>query len=306
MKTFIVENEETGKRIDAYLAKRDNDISRVAVQRLIKEEKILVNDKKVKSSYKVQEGDSITVEEEQAKEIELKAQDIPVEIIYEDSDIIVVNKPKGLVVHPGSGNPDGTLVNSLMNICKDSLSGIGGEIRPGIVHRLDKDTSGILVVAKNDKSHINLSEQIKNHEVEKTYIALVRGIVKENEATIDMPIGRSQKDRKKMAVGQNGKNAITNFKVIERFPQDNCTLLEVKIETGRTHQIRVHLSQIGYPVIGDNVYSNGKNKWGIEGQCLHSKSLKFKHPITGKEMFLEARLPEYFEEVLKELREKEK
>ena len=193
-----------------------------------------------------------------------------------------------------------------MNICKDSLSGIGGEIRPGIVHRLDKDTSGILVVAKNDKSHINLSEQIKNHEVEKTYIALVRGIVKENEATIDMPIGRSQKDRKKMAVGQNGKNAITNFKVIERFPQDNCTLLEVKIETGRTHQIRVHLSQIGYPVIGDNVYSNGKNKWGIEGQCLHSKSLKFKHPITGKEMFLEARLPEYFEEVLKELREKEK
>lgn len=306
MKTFIVENEETGKRIDAYLAKKDNDISRVAVQRLIKEEKILVNDKKVKSSYKVQEGDSITVEEEQAKEIELKAQDIPVEIIYEDSDIIVVNKPKGLVVHPGSGNPDGTLVNSLMNICKDSLSGIGGEIRPGIVHRLDKDTSGILVVAKNDKSHINLSEQIKNHEVEKTYIALVRGIVKENEATIDMPIGRSQKDRKKMAVGQNGKNAITNFKVIERCPQDNCTLLEVKIETGRTHQIRVHLSQIGYPVIGDNVYSNGKNKWGIEGQCLHSKSLKFKHPITGKEMFLEARLPEYFEEVLKELREKEK
>ena len=306
MKTFIVENEETGKRIDAYLAKKDNDISRVAVQRLIKEEKILVNDKKVKSSYKVQEGDSITVEEEQAKEIELKAQDIPVEIIYEDSDIIVVNKPKGLVVHPGSGNPDGTLVNSLMNICKDSLSGIGGEIRPGIVHRLDKDTSGILVVAKNDKSHINLSEQIKNHEVEKTYIALVRGIVKENEATIDMPIGRSQKDRKKMAVGQNGKNAITNFKGIERFPQDNCTLLEVKIETGRTHQIRVHLSQIGYPVIGDNVYSNGKNKWGIEGQCLHSKSLKFKHPITGKEMFLEARLPEYFEEVLKELREKEK
>ena len=225
MKTFIVENEETGKRIDAYLAGKDEDISRVAVQRLIKEEKILVNDKKVKASYKVQEGESITVEEEQAKEIELKAQNIPVEIIYEDKDIIVVNKPKGLVVHPGSGNPDGTLVNSLMNICKDSLSGIGGEIRPGIVHRLDKDTSGILVVAKNDKSHISLSEQIKNHEVEKTYIALVRGLVKENEAVINMPIGRSQKDRKKMAVVQNGKNAITNFKVLERYPQDNCTLL---------------------------------------------------------------------------------
>ena len=303
MKTFIVENEETGKRIDAYLAGKDEDISRVAVQRLIKEEKILVNDKKVKASYKVQEGDSITVEEEQAKEIELKAQNIPVEIIYEDKDIIVVNKPKGLVVHPGSGNPDGTLVNSLMNICKDSLSGIGGEIRPGIVHRLDKDTSGILVVAKNDKSHINLSEQIKNHEVEKTYIALVRGLVKENEAVINMPIGRSQKDRKKMAVVQNGKNAITNFKVLERYTQDNCTLLEVKIETGRTHQIRVHLAQIGYPVIGDCVYSNGKNKWGIKGQCLHSKSLKFKHPITGEKMFLEAKLPEYFEKVVKELKE---
>ena len=303
MKTFIVENEETGKRIDAYLAGKDEDISRVAVQRLIKEEKILVNDKKVKASYKVQEGDRITVEEEQAKEIELKAQNIPVEIIYEDKDIIVVNKPKGLVVHPGSGNPDGTLVNSLMNICKDSLSGIGGEIRPGIVHRLDKDTSGILVVAKNDKSHINLSEQIKNHEVEKTYIALVRGLVKENEAVINMPIGRSQKDRKKMAVVQNGKNAITNFKVLERYTQDNCTLLEVKIETGRTHQIRVHLAQIGYPVIGDCVYSNGKNKWGIKGQCLHSKSLKFKHPITGEKMFLEAKLPEYFEKVVKELKE---
>lgn len=303
MKTFIVENEETGKRIDAYLAGKDEDISRVAVQRLIKEEKILVNDKKVKASYKVQEGDRITVEEEQAKEIELKAQNIPVEIIYEDKDIIVVNKPKGLVVHPGSGNPDGTLVNSLMNICKDSLSGIGGEIRPGIVHRLDKDTSGILVVAKNDKSHISLSEQIKNHEVEKTYIALVRGLVKENEAVINMPIGRSQKDRKKMAVVQNGKNAITNFKVLERYTQDNCTLLEVKIETGRTHQIRVHLAQIGYPVIGDCVYSNGKNKWGIKGQCLHSKSLKFKHPITGEKMFLEAKLPEYFEKVVKELKE---
>ena len=306
MEKYKIGEENVNCRIDKIIPILNENITRVATQKLLEEGKILVNDKKVKSSYKVQEGDSITVEEEQAKEIELKAQDIPVEIIYEDSDIIVVNKPKGLVVHPGSGNPDGTLVNSLMNICKDSLSGIGGEIRPGIVHRLDKDTSGILVVAKNDKSHINLSEQIKNHEVEKTYIALVRGIVKENEATIDMPIGRSQKDRKKMAVGQNGKNAITNFKVIERFPQDNCTLLEVKIETGRTHQIRVHLSQIGYPVIGDNVYSNGKNKWGIEGQCLHSKSLKFKHPITGKEMFLEARLPEYFEKVLKELREKEK
>lgn len=304
MKTFIVENNDIGNRIDAYLAEKDNNLSRVAIQRLIKEEKILVNNKKTKPSYKIQESDTITIEKEEPKEIELKAQDIPVEIIYEDNDIIVVNKPKGLVVHPGSGNLDGTLVNSLMNICKDTLSGIGGEIRPGIVHRLDKDTSGILVVAKNDKSHIDLSEQIKNHEVEKIYLALVRGIVKENEATIDMPIGRSTKDRKKMAVTQSGKRALTNFKVIERFLEDNCTLLEVKIETGRTHQIRVHLSEIGYPVIGDSVYSNGKNKWNIEGQCLHAKSLKFTHPITKKEMCLEAPLPQYFKEILEQLRSK--
>lgn len=301
MQEFIVKAEETGKRIDAYLSSKNEDISRVAIQRLIEEEKILVNDKKTKASYKVQENDKITQEDEEPQEINLKAQDIPIEIIYEDKDIIVVNKPKGLVVHPANGNPDGTLVNAIMAICKDSLSGIGGEIRPGIVHRLDKDTSGILVVAKNDKAHINMSEQIKNHTVKKTYNALVRGIVKENEATINMPIGRSTKDRKKMAVTKNGKEAITHFKVIKRYPNENCTLLEVKIETGRTHQIRVHLSQIGYPVIGDATYSSGKNKWGIQGQCLHAKSLEFNHPITQKEMFLEAELPEYLQKIIKEL-----
>ena len=304
METFRVKKEEENNRMDSYLAKKKDELSRVAVQRLIEEEKIMVNGKKTKASYKIQENDEITVEEEKPKEIELKAQDIPVEIIYEDRDIIVVNKPKGMVVHPANGNPDGTLVNAIMSICKDSLSGIGGEIRPGIVHRIDKDTSGILIVAKNDKSHINLSEQIKNHEVDKTYIAMVRGIVKENEATINMPIGRSTKDRKKMAVTRNGKEAITHFKVIERFPKHNCTLLEVKIETGRTHQIRVHLSQIGYPIIGDTVYSNGKNEWGIQGQCLHAKSLKFKHPTTGKEMFLEAELPAYFQAMILETEEK--
>ncbi len=301
MQEFIVKAEEAGKRIDAYLSSKNEDISRVAIQRLIEEEKILVNGKKTKASYKVQENDKITQQEEKPQEINLKAQDIPIEIIYEDDDIIVVNKPKGLVVHPANGNPDGTLVNAIMAICKDSLSGIGGEIRPGIVHRLDKDTSGILVVAKNDKAHINMSEQIKNHTVQKTYIALVRGIVKENEATINMPIGRSTKDRKKMAVTKNGKEAITHFKVIKRYPNENCTLLEVKIETGRTHQIRVHLSQIGYPVIGDTTYSSGKNKWGVQGQCLHAKSLEFKHPITQKEMFLEAELPEYLQKIIKEL-----
>ena len=297
MKKFVVQND-FNKRIDSYLANIEPDLSRSTIQRLIEQENILVNDKKPKSSYKVQEGDIILLNEEPPKEVELKAQDIPIEVIYEDDDIIVVNKPKGLVVHPANGNPDGTLVNALMSMCKDSLSGIGGEIRPGIVHRIDKDTSGILVVAKNDKAHINLSEQIKNHEIEKTYIALVRGIVKENEATINMPIARSTKDRKKMAVVREGKNAITHFKVLKRFFNSNCTLLEVKIETGRTHQIRVHLAQIKYPIVGDNVYSNGKNDWGIKGQCLHAKSLRFKHPTSGKEMFLEAELPPYFKNLI--------
>ena len=303
MKKVIVENEEKNQRIDAYLAKKYEDMSRVAVKRLIDEEKILVNNKKTKASYKVQENDEITIEEETPKEIELKAQNITLEILYEDNDIIVVNKPKGMVVHPANGNPDGTLVNAVMAICHDSLSGIGGEIRPGIVHRLDKDTSGVIVVAKNDKAHINLSEQIKNHKVEKTYLALVKGFVKENEATINMPIGRSTSNRKKMAVTKSGKQAITHFKVIKRYKthKQDYALLEVKIETGRTHQIRVHLSQIGYPIVGDSTYSNGKNEWGIEGQCLHAKSLKFKHPITGKEMYIEAKLPQYYEELLREL-----
>ena len=298
-----VEKLEAGKRIDTYITSK-SEYSRAMIQKMMDNGNILVNGKKVKVSYKVQADDEITIKEQAAKEISLEAQDIPIEVLYEDNDIIVVNKPKGMVVHPANGNPDGTLVNAIMSICKDSLSGIGGEIRPGIVHRLDKDTSGTLIVAKNDKSHIKMSEQIKNHEVEKTYIALVKGFVKENEATIDMPIGRSLKDRKKMAVRKEGKNAVTHFKVIERFP--NYTLLEVKIETGRTHQIRVHLSEIGYPIVGDEVYSNGKNEWNIHGQCLHAKSLKFKHPITEKEMCIEAPIPEYFQNIIKELEEKNK
>ncbi|MFR8103720.1 MAG: RluA family pseudouridine synthase [Clostridia bacterium] len=302
MKTYQVKKEETGQRIDRYLA-TVGKYSRTAIQRLIQEEKIQVNKKSQKPSYKVQEGDILTVEEEKPVETSLKAQDIPVEVIYEDKDIIVVNKPKGMVVHPANGNPDGTLVNAILSICKDSLSGIGGEIRPGIVHRLDKDTSGLLIIAKNDESHIKMSEQIKNREVKKIYIALVRGNVKEKEATIDMPIGRSTKDRKKMAVTKKGKNAVTHFKVLERF--NGYTLLEVRIETGRTHQIRVHLSEIGYPIVGDMVYSNGKNPFGVEGQMLHAQKLQFKHPITGKELILEAPIPEYFKKVLESL-EKEK
>ena len=300
MKNYIVNEEENSKRLDVYIASKDEETTRSSAQRQIEQGNVVVNGKKItKVSYKIAKGDNITVEEQEPVEIELKAQDIPVDIIYEDKDIIVVNKPKGMVVHPANGNPDGTLVNAIMAICKDSLSGIGGEIRPGIVHRLDKDTSGLLIVAKNDIAHVNMSEQIKRHEVKKTYIALVRGIVKENEATIDMPIGRSNSDRKKMAVTKNGKNAVTHIKVLKRY--DKYTLLEINIETGRTHQIRVHLAHIGYPVIGDYIYSNGKNEFGIVGQCLHAKSLEFKHPITGKDMKLEAPLPEYFEKVLQEL-----
>lgn len=298
-KILIVEELESA-RLDAYISSKIPEISRMTVKRLLEENKILVNKKVQKASYKVQKGDSIEVEIDKPKEIELKAQDIPIEIIYEDDDIIVVNKPKGLVVHPANGNPDGTLVNAIMAICKDSLSGIGGEIRPGIVHRLDKDTSGLLIVAKNDIAHINMSNQIKNREVKKTYIALVRGTVPEDEATINMPIGRSTKDRKKMAVTRNGKEAITHFKVLERYntQKGTYTLLQIKIDTGRTHQIRVHMSEIGHPVIGDKVYSNGKNEFGVEGQCLHAKILEFKHPITGKQMHLEAPLPQYFQDIL--------
>lgn len=299
METYIVKQEEQGKRLDMYVANQNSEITRTAAQRMIEQGNVLVNGKKQKVSYKILEGDVITIEKVEAKPIELKAQEIPIEIIYEDKDIIVVNKPKGMVVHPANGNPDGTLVNAIMAICKDSLSGIGGEIRPGIVHRLDKDTSGLLIVAKNDKAHVNMSEQIKNHEVKKTYIALVRGVVKENEATIDMPIGRSTSDRKKMAVVKNGRNAVTHIKVLKRY--NKYTLLEINIETGRTHQIRVHLSHIGFPIIGDYTYSNGKNEFGVVGQCLHAKCLEFKHPITGEKMKLEAPLPVYFEKILEKL-----
>ena len=299
MKEYIVLEEDKGQRLDTYIAKIDENITRTSAQRLIEEENILVNGKKQKVSYKIQNNDKITIEIPEPKQIELKAQNIPLDVIYEDSDIIVINKPKGMVVHPANGNPDGTLVNAILSRCKDSLSGIGGEIRPGIVHRLDKDTSGLLIVAKNDKSHVKMSEQIKNHEVKKTYIALVRGVLKENEATINMPIGRSNTDRKKMAVVKNGKNAITHIKVIKRY--NKYTLLEINIETGITHQIRVHLSHIGFPVVGDYTYSNGKNEFGIIGQCLHAKALDFKHPITQKEIHLEAPLPEYFRDILNKL-----
>lgn len=300
METVIVKENNQKKRLDSFISEECGlNLSRTMVKKLLDEEKILVNNELQKASYKPEIGDILTIDIPKPKEIKLEAQDIPVPVVYEDNDIIVVNKPKGMVVHPANGNLDGTLVNAILAMCKDSLSGIGGEIRPGIVHRLDKDTSGLLIVAKNDLAHMNMSKQIQERKVTKKYIALVKGNVPEDEATIHMPIARSTKDRKKMAVDAKGKDAITHFKVLKRYGK--YTLLELKIDTGRTHQIRVHMSYIGHPVVGDMVYSNGKNEFGVEGQMLHAKSLEFKHPVTNKEMHLEAELPEYFKKVLAKL-----
>lgn len=302
-KQFNVTEQNINQRLDMYIASLDLDLSRSMAQKLIENGQVLVNEKMTKASYKTKLGDKIEIEILKPKETNLEAQDIPLDIIYEDDDILVVNKQKGMVVHPGNGNLDGTLVNAVLNHCKGNLSGIGGEIRPGIVHRLDKDTSGLIVIAKNDKSHINLSKQIQDRKVKKIYTALVRGIIPEDTATINMPIGRSNTDRKKMAVRKDGKVAITHIKVIKRY--EKYTLIRVKIDTGRTHQIRVHMAEIGYPVVGDEVYSNGKNEFNVHGQMLHSTSLDFVHPITGKQMHFEAPLPKYFEDVLNKLDGKE-
>lgn len=299
--TLKVEDIISKERIDSYISNKVDRFTRNKVQRLLEQKHILVNGKTAKASYKVQTGDKIEIDEPKPTETNLKPQEIPLDVLYEDNDIIIINKQKGMVVHPANGNYEDTLVNAILARCKDSLSGIGGEIRPGIVHRLDKDTSGAIIVAKNDDAHINLSEQIKKHKVKKTYLALVRGIIKENEATIKMPIARSKTDRKKMAVDAKGKEAITHFEVLERF-KNKYTLLKINIETGRTHQIRVHMSQIGYPIVGDEVYSNGKNEFGIHGQCLHAWKLDFIHPISKEEIHIEAKIPKYYEEILTKLR----
>ena len=291
---------EENCRLDKYLADKNNKLSRAIIQKMIAEEKILVNGKKTKNSYKVISGDVVTLEEQEAKEdFKLKPQKMDLDIVYEDDDIVVVNKEKGIVVHPGNGNPDGTLANAILERCKESLSGIGGTIRPGIVHRIDKDTTGLVIIAKNDNAHVNISKQIQERSVTKTYIALVRGVIKENEATINMPIGRSMQDRTKMAVTKKGKEAITHFKVLNRY--DKFTLLELKIETGRTHQIRVHMAEIGFPIVGDIVYSNGKNPFDVKGQMLHAAKIEFVHPVTNKKVEFQAPLPNYFKEVLSQL-----
>ena len=298
----VTENEE-GKRFDAVVSILNDKISRTLAQELIKDGTILLDGAKAKGTAKVKVGQVITMPEEyNTKPAEnLVAEDIDIDILYEDEDIIVVNKPKDMVVHPAVGNWTGTLVNAMLG--KHELSDENGEFRPGIVHRLDKNTTGVMVVAKNNNAHNVLSKQIQEHNFKKIYIALVKGVIPENEAIIEMPIGRHPTDRKKMAVVKDGREAYTKFKVLERF--EKFTLVEVELKTGRTHQIRVHMSHIGYPIVGDDTYSNGKNPFGVTSQMLHSKVLGITHPGTEKYMEFEAPLPEEFENVLNKLRNNE-
>lgn len=295
-----VDWEDDGKRLDSYISEKFSDFSRTLAQDLIKNGEILVDGKVAKVSSKVRENQEITLPVEAKKEISenLIAEDIPLDVLYEDEDIMVVNKPKDMVVHPAVGNRTGTLVNAILGM-SDELSDYNGEFRPGIVHRLDKNTTGALVIAKNNMAHQNISEQIQNRTTKKIYIALVRGLIKEEEGVIDLPIGRHPTDRKKMAVVKDGKNALTNFKVLKRY--DGYTLVRIELKTGRTHQIRVHMSYIGHPVVGDDVYSNGKNNFGVTSQLLHSQILGFNHPRTNEWMEFTAPLPEEFERVLEEL-----
>jgi len=292
------ENEMAGTRIDVFLAEVMENQTRNSVQRFLDEEKITVNGKTVSKSYKIKGGESIFVTMPPPKSGEVEAQNIPLEVVYEDNDLLVVNKPKGMVVHPAAGNEDGTLVNALLWHCGESLSGIGGVVRPGIVHRIDKDTSGLLVVAKNDNAHRSLSEQIKAHSVTRLYHGIVYGRVKEDAGTVDAPIGRHPRDRKKMCVTErNAREAVTHFEVIEHL--EGFTYLALKLETGRTHQIRVHMAYKGFPIAGDPVYGPKRVITSLDGQCLHAKVLGFVHPVTGEYMEFESPLPEYFAEFIR-------
>ena len=304
---FIVDKDNVSKRLDIYLSENIEDVTRSYIKTLIDDNKVLVNNKSQKSGYKIKLNDSIDVTFEEKKNEDIVAQDIPLEILYEDDDIIIVNKPKGMVVHPANGNYTGTMVNSLMLSHQGKLSSINGVIRPGIVHRIDKDTSGILVVAKNDNAHKKLAAQFKVHSIKRKYIALVKGIIKEDSLTIDMPIGRSIKDRKKMAVtNKNSRSAVTHIAILKRFYSSNVTLVEAQLETGRTHQIRVHMAYIHHPLVGDEIYGKKDNKFKVQGQMLHAKYLGFVHPSTGKFVEFEKDVPEYFKEILKSLENKEK
>lgn len=301
MKKDTLIADSTGIRIDAYLADKFNEMSRSYIKKLIDDKHVFVNHKDVKANYKVKEGELIEIEVPEPTMLDVTAEDISLDILYEDDAIIVVNKPRGMVVHPAVGNYSGTLVNALLGHCDDSLSDINGVIRPGIVHRIDKDTSGILVVAKNNIAHEVLSEKLKEHDINRVYLAICEGVIKEEEGTINAPIGRHPVDRKKMSVNtKSGRHAVTHFKVLERFK--NATLIEVKLETGRTHQIRVHMSYIGFPLIGDEVYGRKHQKYKIGGQALHATILGFEHPITNEYMEFKAEPPEYFKDLINKLR----
>jgi 23S rRNA pseudouridine1911/1915/1917 synthase len=294
--TFYIK-EENG-RIDKYLANQIKEASRSQIQDWIKEGRVTVNEESVKANYTLQPGDEIEIDVPEPEEIDAKPEDIAIDIVYEDEDVVVVNKPQGMVVHPGAGHASGTLVNALLYHVKD-LSGINGKIRPGIVHRIDKDTSGLLMVAKNDVAHEKLSEQLQEKQAQRTYLALVHGIISHEKGTIDAPIGRDPKNRKKFAVVDNGKPSVTHFEVMERF--DDFTLVKLQLETGRTHQIRVHMDYIGFPLAGDPMYGPRKTLEG-NGQFLHASSLGFTHPITGEEKLFEVPLPDLFEETMEQLR----
>lgn len=298
--TFTASLEDENKRIDIWLAERLADYTRSYLQKTMENGNITVNGNAVTKNYRIKNGDVIYVTVEPPKELDAMPQDIGLNIVYEDNDLIVVDKPKGLVVHPAVGNPDGTLVNALLFHCKGSLSGIGGTMRPGIVHRIDKNTSGLLVVAKNDKSHLSLSKQIKDHTITRVYRCVVYGNVKNDEGTIDAPIGRHPEDRKKMCITEkNAKRAVTNYKTLQRFR--GFSYMELKLETGRTHQIRVHMAAMGHPVAGDPVYGPKKVIKSLEGQCLHAMKLGFIHPSTGKYMEFTSPIPTYFCEFLDSL-----
>ena len=295
-----VNEEQVGIRIDKFVSDAFPDLSRSYIQKLIKEGLITVNNKAVKSNYKVNSEDILEIMEPEPSIPDIIAENIPLEILYEDADILIINKPKGMVVHPSAGHYSGTLVNALMYYCKDDLSGINGVLRPGIVHRIDMDTTGSLLVCKNDFAHNHIAEQLKVHSITRIYHAIVHGVLKEDEGTINAPIGRHPIDRKKMSINhQNGKEAITHYRVLKRFR--NFTYIECRLETGRTHQIRVHMASIHHPLLGDNVYGPNKSQYKLQGQTLHAKTIGIQHPRTGEYIEVDAPLPEYFSDLLTKL-----
>ena len=296
---YKISDEAAGIRIDKFLAEQGVR-TRSFYQKAVEEQKVLVNDRPVKNNYKLRPGDVITIEPIEEEVLDIKPENIPLDILYEDNDVLIVNKPKGMVVHPAPGHPDHTLVNAVMYHCGDSLSAINGVIRPGIVHRIDRDTTGSLIICKNDKAHLFIAEQIKEHTVNRIYRGIVIGRMSVMEGTIDAPIGRSRTDRKKMTIDRiHGRNAVTHYKVLENFRE--YAYCEFRLETGRTHQIRVHMASIGHPLLGDTVYGPSKCKYNLEGQCLHAMTIGFIHPSTRKYVEFQAPLPEYFNKMLKVL-----